>query len=239
MTETKYQPQRMQPLTAFRALGRLIADPEKTEQVFVIIKAMSGNSLFKAYQRFRQTDVGKQVIAEKRDLLQTLQDRETLRSYEPGSLGRAYLNFVESEQITADGLVEASEQEDLIQDPDLRRFGNRMRDQHDLWHVTTGYGRDTFGEACLLAFTYAQTRNRGIGLIAFVGAMKIAKEMASGDVRKAAWRAYSAGKNAAWLPQQDWESLLAKPLEEVRQELGITPPETYREVLDHYQLANA
>ena len=39
---------------------------------------------------------------------------------------------------------------------------------HDLWHVTTGYGRDALGELSLLAFTYAQEQNRGIGAIALI-----------------------------------------------------------------------
>lgn len=237
-TETKYEPQRMKPLVAMRALKELIADPEKTEKVFEIIKAMSGNALLDAFQRFRKTETGRKILSEKCDLLGTLQNRDALRAMEPGSLGRTYLNFVETEQLTADGLVEASERDEEILDPDLRLFAERMRDQHDLWHVLTGYGRDTFGEACLLSFTYAQTRNRGLGLIAFIGTIKIAREL-GGGVYKASWRAFRAGKRAAWLPQQYWEHLLAKPLEEVRQELGITPPETYREILDDYRLANA
>lgn len=232
------KPARMQPLVAMRALKTLINDPDQTEQVFVIIKAMSGDSLAQSFRRFEKTAMGQTILAERRQLLTTLLDRDRLREFPSGSLGRAYLNFVETEQITADGLVEASEADDVINDPELRLFGERMRDQHDLWHVTTGYGRDTFGEACLLAFTYAQTKNRGLGIIALVGKIKISRELGSG-VRKAMWQAYRAGKNAAWLPQQDWEALLAKPLEEVRQQLNVLPPAIYRETLEDYQPANA
>jgi ubiquinone biosynthesis protein COQ4 len=32
---------------------------------------------------------------------------------------------------------------------------------HDIWHVLTGYRRDALGEACLVAFSYAQTRGLG------------------------------------------------------------------------------
>ena len=229
---------RMKPLVAMRALKNLINDPEKTDQVFVIIRAMSGNSLEKTFARFQKTEMGNKILSESRNLLTTLLDREKLRTYESGTLAHTYLGFVEREQITADGLVEASQQDDEIGEPELRLFGERMRDQHDLWHVTTGYGRDTFGEACLLAFTYAQTRNRGLGIIALVGMLKIQKELGSG-VRKAMWQAYKAGKRAAWLPQQDWEHLLSVPLDEVRQQLNLPAPETYREVFNAYQLANA
>ncbi len=230
---------RMQPLVALRALKTLVNDPEQTDQVFVIIKAMSGDSLEQSFRQFETTPVGQKVLEEERCLLDTLLDRETLRTYATGTFARAYLNFVESEGITADGLVEASESDEQIEEPRLRRFGNRMRDQHDLWHVLTGYGRDTFGEACLLAFTYAQTRNRGLGIIALVGMLKLSKELEGAGVRSAMRHAYKAGKNAAWLPQQDWEALLAKPIDEVRQELNIPAPAVYREVLDHYRMANA
>ena len=228
---------RMRPLVAIRALKSLINDPEKTDQVFVIITAMSGNSLARTFARFRKTEMGKKILAENRNLLTTLLDRESLGNHEDGTLGQTYLRFVEREQISADGLVAASQSKEQIEEPKLKLFGERMRDQHDLWHVTTGYGRDTFGEACLLAFTYAQTRNRGLGIIALVGMIKIQKELGPG-VRKAMWQAYKAGKRAAWLPQQDWETLLSQPLEEVRQQLRISPPQVYQEVFENYKLAN-
>jgi ubiquinone biosynthesis protein COQ4 len=221
--------QRMQPLVAARALKTLINDPERTEQVFVIIRAMSGNSLQKAYARFRTTGTGQLILAENRQLLETLQNREALKTLPPGSLGRAYLQFVESENISADGLVAASNYESEMTDPGFHLYANRMRDMHDLWHVVTGYGRDTFGEACLLAFTYAQTRNRGVGIIALVAMIKLSREIGAG-VRGAVWQAYRAGRNAAWMPAQDWEALLAQPLESVRHHLNIQPPGRYQTI---------
>ncbi|MCZ6503221.1 MAG: Coq4 family protein [Gammaproteobacteria bacterium] len=228
---------RMQPIVAMKALKTLIDDPEQTEQVFIVIKAMSGNALEKSFDRFKQTETGKQILLEQRRLLTTLQNQEELRQLEADSLGRHYLNFVETEGITADGLVEASQNDDPMQDPALRLFGERLRDSHDLWHVTTGYGTDTFGEACLLAFTYAQTRNRGLGIIAIVGMFKITQELGP-EVKKAMWQAYRAGKKAAWLPEQDWESLLQHPIEEVRQRLNIKPPVKYQEVFEQYSLVS-
>ena len=238
MQESTNSTRRLQPIVALRALKNLINDPERTDEVFVFINAMSGNALERSYEKFQKTRTGQTILAEKRTLLDTLLNHEALQDYPPGTLGHAYLHFVETQQITADGLVEASEADEKISDPGLRFFGERMRDQHDLWHVVTGYGRDVFGEACLLAFTYAQTRNRGLGIIALVGTWKISREVGRGVIT-AAWQAYKAGKKAAWLPQQDWEALLAHPLEELRQQLGIEPPATYQQVIHSYQLANA
>ena len=113
-----------------------------------------------------------------------------------------------------------------------------MRDMHDLWHVTTGYGRDTFGEACLLAFTYAQTRNRGLGIIAFVGTVKLARELGQG-IFSAVWQGYRAGIRAIWLPEQAWEQLLHQPLDQVRQQLRVGEPAQYRSVYERLGAAPA
>ena len=37
------------------------------------------------------------------------------------------------------------------------------------------------------------------------------------------------GKQAAWLPGEDWEALLELPLEEVRTKLGLGAPPVYEE----------
>ena len=234
MNDHRNNHQRIQPLIAARALKQLIKDPEQTEQVFIIIRAMSGNSLQRSYERFLLTDTGQAILKEKRHLLDSLGDRRTLASHPDGSLARAYLAFVEEGKITADGLVEASDvNEDLIEDPGLRLYAERLRDQHDLWHTVTGYGRDPFGEACLLAFTYSQTSNRGLGAIALIGMLKLSRELGAG-VFKAMWKGFVDGRRAAWLPSQDWERLLNESLEEVRQQLRINPPDTYREILELY-----
>ena len=235
----KSSARRIKPLVAVKALKRLIANPDNTEEVFAIIRAMSGDSLFRAFDRFKLTETGKRIIEEKRELLETLQNRERLNQNKPGSLGRSYLSFVQSEKITADGLVDASEEnvppELENQSEELISFGKRMRDQHDLWHVLTGYGRDTFGEVCLLWFTYAQTKNRGLGLIAVVGAFRHYRELGS-RVLKACFGAYMAGKRAAWLPQQDWEAMLEQPIDDVRQQLNIPNPKVYQKILEDYAL---
>ena len=122
-------------------------------------------------------------------------------------------------------------------DEKVSLYAERTRDQHDLWHTLTGYGRDTFGEACLLAFTYAQTRNPGIAVIALVGMVKLTQGMGSG-VKAAMWQAYLAGRRAAWLPEQDWEALLPKPIEEVRAALKIPTPQKYREVFERFAMSH-
>ncbi|NOX51360.1 MAG: ubiquinone biosynthesis protein [Gammaproteobacteria bacterium] len=223
--------QPMQPLVAWRALRRLIADPQQTQEVFTVIRALSGPALQNAYERFRGTEVGSKIIREDIDLLPTLMDRNALSQLPANSFGRHYLAFVQQENITANGLVEASIEDGAIKSmhTGLARFETRQRDTHDLWHTLTQYGTDELGEICLLAFTYAQTKNRGIAVICLAGCAKLRPYYGKG-VFSAAWRAYKDGKRTAWLPAQDWEALLAKPIAEVRTTLGIVEPQDYRDL---------
>ncbi len=214
---------------AWNAIRALIRDPDDTAQVFRIVRALSGNSQERAFQRFLRSDHGPAILAENRVLLETLSDRAYLTSLPEGTLGRVYADFTAREQITADGLVEASESIDRGDDEeiDARRalFGQRLRDSHDLWHVVTGYGRDLFGEAALLAFTYRQIRNRGIGFIVLVAYLKARGPMAG--ERALIRDGFRRAGGAAWLPGADWEALLARPLDEVRRTLGVVPIEHY------------
>ena len=227
----------LQPLVAAAALRRLIANPENTHEVFVVIRALSGPALQNAYVRFCQTEVGRKVLHEDIDLLDTLTDRDSLAALPANTLGRHYLNFVSSENLSADGLVQASEEGDLkTLEGGIARFGMRQRDMHDLWHALTQYGRDELGEACLLAFTYAQTKNRGVGVICLAGCAKLAKHYGPG-VFKAAWKAYRDGKRASWLPAQDWENMLKLPIDEVRQSLNIRVPAPYQALRSEFAAA--
>ena len=176
MNQSKPNP--MRPLVAWRALRRLIQYPEDTAQVFEIIRAIGGRAIERGFRRFRLTPVGEKILREKINLVDTLKDRENLATLPRGSLGQAYLQFTASQQLTADGLVDASEDhtEEML-DPNVKLSAERLRDMHDLWHTLTGYGRDELGEACLLAFTYAQTRNRGIALIVLFAGLEIRKSI--------------------------------------------------------------
>lgn len=211
-------------------MRRLIADPDDTARVFEIVEALSGNTLARVTARFAATETGAEILSERRRLLPVLIDRDRLRAMAPESLGRAYADFCDRAGITADGLVRASEaRREVPDDPAQRLVGERLRDMHDLWHVVTGYGTDLAGEAGLLAFSFAQTRNPGIAFIVAVGYARMRGEARAG--RAMIVDGLCRGARAAWFPAQDWERLLGLPLARVRQILGVGPLPSYEPVL--------
>jgi ubiquinone biosynthesis protein COQ4 len=206
-----------------RAVRTLIATGD-TRQVFVIFRAMRGKSGQRTFRRFAESLVGQTVLRERRDLLPILTDRERLKELPQGSLGRTYLDFVESENLSAQGLVEASQDWDNDpMPPDVELFRRRMRELHDVTHTVTGYGRDQLGELCLLTFMYRQQGNLGMLLIVIMAWNQLPK-----TARKAVYEAWRNGRRARWLAGQDWETLLARPLDEIRRDLTIPPPVAYQ-----------
>jgi len=217
---------RLRPFEAVRAVRRLLANPDDTSQVFAIFRAMRGKSGLRAFRRFALSPNGAQVIRERRRLLDTLSDRVHLKALPQDSLGRAYFEFMEQEQLSADGLVQASQRwETDPVPPDFELYRERMRDAHDLTHVLTGYGRDPLGEVCLLAFMHAHARNPGMALIVLMSLQKMPRL-----ARRAVFEAWRNGRKARWLQDQDFEALLPRPLEEVRQQILIADPLLYRAV---------
>lgn len=217
--------------TVIDATRAAIADPGDTAQVFRIAEALSFRQPQRLLARFAADPVGARLLESRENLLDVLGDRERLAAMPEGSLAREYLAFLEREQITADGLVEASESGAAGQyddDPadDLGYVRRRMRDTHDLWHAVSGYRGDLLGEASLLAFTFAQTGHLGIGFLAGLGA---ALSLNGFAIRMIA-EGYVRGRRAVWLAPVDWAELLPRPLDEVRRRLGVVPVGEYPEV---------
>jgi ubiquinone biosynthesis protein COQ4 len=215
-------------LHAFRSMRRLLADKEDTVAVFEIMRALNGAATARGYHRLLASREGGRIAYERTEFAQRLMDDAWLDSLPEGSVGAAYRNFVRSEQLSAEGLVEVSRtgQTQIDEPHPYAWFGRRTRDVHDLWHTLTGYGRDGLGEACLVAFSYAQTRGLGWAFIATVSALRARKAKTYPYVG-AIWEGYQRGKRAAWLLGEDYERLMSEPLEAARRRLNLAAPATY------------
>ncbi len=222
---------RLHPITALRAMRNLIRNREDTKQVFFLIEALRGKTTLRQLARFRQSETGRSMLAERPSLLARLSDRASLAALPPGSLGRAYYEFMAAEDLSAEGLVEMSKVQRPSMDDEITWFRERNREMHDLLHIVTGYGRDPLGEACVVAFSYAQTGQKGFAVIATVTAFRIARRLPGQHVPRAVFEAYRQGRRAEWLIGADWESLLSQPVDAVRAQFGVTPSTYYPRIL--------
>ena len=206
----------------WRLLTSLRADPEQTELALQVFEAVGGDGGESTFQRFARTDEGQRLLASRPRIADHLADHEALAALPDGSFGRAYLDFATENGFDADGLaqinrdVERETHDEL--DPYRQWFWDRYSTCHDLWHVLTGCSTVPDDEAMLLAFSQAQTPQRGYrALLAMIVAQ------ANVDVRfqLALVRAWRAGKRAAPLVAVHWEEQLARPIDELRRELRV------------------
>jgi ubiquinone biosynthesis protein COQ4 len=214
---------------ALSALVGLARDTSRTDHVFTIISALSGDTLERTYQAFRRTPYGQRLLRERPSLAARLADENWLLSMPEGSLGREYLKFMARSRITSDGLMAAQEAgvdpNAALEVDDARSYvADRLRDMHDLWHVLTEYGADDTGEIANLWFSVGQFGNPGMAFIAFFG-MIGGNPGLRFEWPRYCYRAYVRGRRAARLVSEPIEEMLDLPIDEVRRRLRISPTE--------------
>ncbi len=230
-----------QPLKAYRHFRKLIANKEDTEQVFHVVAALRGRRYLNHARRYWARTGDNAAMFSGSQLHQLLDDHATLKKLPDGSVGRAYVAFMEKEGLSAAGLQ--SEYDKFADsagsyDDVLERYGDRLRDVHDLFHILTGYGRDALGEQCVLAFTYSQNHNLGIGFIAYAAGFELKRRTArNAPVIAAINEGRKIGAAAANVIEEDVVALLREPLADARKRLNIAAPVIYGKAHEEMRLA--
>lgn len=212
---------------ALAALRELLKDPSNTAQGFRLVEALDPYIHHRELSRMRSAPSGLRLLRERPVLLDLLRQRSLLDALPDGSLGRVYRQYCEREGLDPESFVrvgQAGSQADTIADELVRYAAHRARDSHDVWHVVCGYRTDLAGEAGILGFTLAQTRSPGL-LLLFIGGLLhslVIGRRRGATMRQLAWRGLRNGWRAAPLSAAPWEAWLARSLDEVRAELGIT-----------------
>ncbi len=215
--------------TAFDAIRILLANGDDTTQVFRIMRALNVGNAPMNYARLISTEQGGRLACEQVELAQRFSDPAFVARFAPGTVGAAYRDFLATTGYSADGLVEVSKviSEDQVQHP-YAWFGRRVRDTHDIWHVMTGYKADeSLGEACLVAFSYAQVGGLGWAFIGGAAALKSLGATRGTLFARAVWEGYRNGRCAQWISGEDYEALHAEPIDAARARLGIATPVAY------------
>ncbi len=210
----------------------LMKDKEDTSLVFKIYESLPSRTFMPRVKALTLSERGEYLRRTEPKLPEILDDHAALRQTPKGSLAHAYCDFMESEGLTAAGLVAEAERLGRPKYPDLVQwFAERSRDTHDLFHVLTGYGRDALGEQCVLLFTHGQSPTQGHLLIGYAGAANIRKMTwgSKAPVIGAVRQAKRTGRGAPKLIEQPIRELLKQPLDVVRDVMNIPEPTLYRE----------
>ena len=222
-------PQPLRWRRALRELRALLETPDATEHAIDFMYALGSGAFERNFQRLAETARGRALLADRPSLLAALSDRGALARMPDGSLGRAYLEYLERNGFEPAGLLQLEhrvqarwERDDGVPrlDPLRDWFRDRSILAHDLFHVLTDYGTDDLGEATLLAFSLAQFGGRAQALLTAGAAFDCVRARGWRFLRYD-FRAWRRGRRAASLVALPWEELLPLRLETVRRLAGV------------------
>lgn len=215
-------------------------DKEQTDEIIAVLDALPWRGMADAAAQFLNTPRGRKIFRDEPYLPDFLDDHKALRETPKGSFAHAYCDFMEREQLTAAGMVEASEAARM---GDVRRFddgvdwyNDRLRDFHDILHIVTGYGRDLLGEQCIFGYMYHQRPSPGHLLTAWLGTLMMKSQISTkAPIIGALREARRNGKLCPRIVEQPIQELFMLPLEEVRARFNTPSPKVYHAVLEAYR----
>lgn len=209
-----------------KSLFKFITTPGDLGNSFEAMFALAGPSLEKEFEKFAQHPVGQRILEEspRRDLNAVLSDRKTLAVMPEDSFAHAYLDYLGGEEMgSADYFLEAADFDNKAirfgWSDDLLWFVKRMANSHDLFHVLTGYDRTITGEVGIVCYTAGQFPMLPLRmLLVYFSALKWSQPI---QWFRFVRDAYRHGRDTPPLTCVDYESLLSRPLAEVRHEVGV------------------
>tara|TARA_B100001179_G_scaffold227966_1_gene211304 strand:- start:1676 stop:2605 length:930 start_codon:yes stop_codon:yes gene_type:complete len=236
-------PERQRPrfdfAKALRHFRILVKDKDRTDELFGVLDALPWRSVGEEAGAFVASDLGRRLYQSEPYLPDILDDHDFLRQMPKGSFADTYCNFMESEGLTAAGLIEEANvtRKGAVKLQDgVEWYNDRLRDTHDILHVLTGYGRDTLGEQCVLAFLFHQRPSPGHLFLGWAGTLLMkAKLKTKAPVLRAFLQARRNGRLTQRIAEQPILELLPLPMEEVRRRLSIPEPTYYYQALETWR----
>ena len=204
-----------------QAVVRVLGDSGKTHEIHRV-EEITGRPRFRELLRqLVDTPEGRRLLAERPELSSERIDFERLRRLPETTLGRAYVQHLDGNGITADYQAAATRH---VDDPDMAYLMRRFRQTHDVWHALLGIGITGHEEVLIHWFSYGQLRLPVSALIMLFGSIKhLVLEKRWDALRRSTLEAYHAGRDAAPLLPVYWEDQWDEPLEEVRARYGVKP----------------
>ncbi len=160
-------------------------------------------------------------------------DMDRLRACASGSLGEAYLHFIEDngleEQLAAGyrTLHEEMQQTGKLDGmPHVLQYKIlRGYQTHDIHHVLTGYRPDPVGEISLQAFGFAQNNfpYAGMWIAVVTSHMTLLNPDLINPAMNAITDGWSFGKSAKNIQLVRFEDQLDRPLKDIQKEYGLYP----------------
>ncbi len=195
---------------------RLLLDPNRLDEVFVIDRALTDEEVRKRItEAVRRDPIASRALIERRRLAPIA--LQQLRALEGGTVGRQFAEFMIARGLDPKAIPT------LTDEDDASYVMAHLYETHDLWHLLTGFDTDVAGELGVQAFYSAQL-DGALPRLLIVGGLINSLMKARDDWSRrleALARGWRLGKQARPLFGQKWDDLWTRPLADVRAQLQL------------------
>lgn len=209
-------------MAGLSAVGAFV-DPARADLVALLGETTGVDALHRMRRRMESSDAGRDLLKRRpRIRYESIAALEADGCFPPGSFGAAYFSYLRLYGFDPDERHEVQ----FIEDPELRWVMQRYREVHDFWHTLAELPPTVLGETAIKWLEMCQTGLPSAALSALVAPLRLkGRERADLFGVYAPW-AVRCGHDCVDLMSVDYESLLPRPLDEVRSTLHFAPAPT-------------
>lgn len=221
------------PLTSFERLGLAVGsafaslrDPYRADLIAALGEATAKPYFITRLRNAMLMDpTGRRILKDRPRITSKTLSMEGLRKLPEGTVGRAYVGWLDREGVTPD----TRDAVRYIDDPEEAYVMQRYRECHDFYHAVTGLPIVREGEVALKAFEFANT------LLPMTGLSLAALTTLKKHERKRFWEVYGPwawdnGTRSKEVINVYWEERLEDSVVDLRRELGIEQPPDLRDI---------
>ncbi|XP_021939024.1 ubiquinone biosynthesis protein COQ4 homolog, mitochondrial isoform X2 [Zootermopsis nevadensis] len=194
-----------------------LLDPTRADMIAVMGET-AGDSAFRYILQTMQSDSEGQEILRNRPRINSLTvDLEKLRQMPDGTLGRAYIAFLDYNKVTPDSRLTVQ----FVDDVKLAYVVQRYREVHDLIHTVLGMPTNMLGEVTVKWVEAIQTRLPMCVGGALFGPLRLYPKQRQKYVKYYLPWAIQTGTNCKFLMNIYYEHRWEQPIIELHEELHI------------------
>lgn len=202
------------------AAAAALLDPRRHDMVAVLGETTGHTTLSKIYAMMIEDEEGRQILIDKPRINSSTLNLPFLCQLPEGTLGYAYIKFLDDNQVTPDSRLPVQ----FVDDPELAYVMQRYREGHDLFHTVLGMPTNMLGEVAVKWIEGIQT---GLPMCvggAIFGPLRFRPKQRQKYISEYLPWAVRVGRSSKLLMNVYFEKRWEQSLSELRDELGIESP---------------
>ncbi|XP_067012145.1 ubiquinone biosynthesis protein COQ4 homolog, mitochondrial isoform X2 [Anabrus simplex] len=198
-----------------------LIDPTRADMIAVMGETAGTSAIRYMLKKMEASPEGQEILRKRPRINSRTVDLEKLKELPDGTLGHAYIKFLEVNNVTPDSRLQVQ----FVDDVELAYVIQRYREVHDLFHTVLNMPTNMLGEVTVKWVEAIQTRLPMCVGGALFGALRLAPKQRQKYVQYYLPWAIRTGTTGSFLMNVFFEQRWDQPVRELLRELNITPLE--------------